>query len=96
MIKLAYKEKDVTIYFERDITLLSLTYEDDFWERVGQLYGRSVMLDFQCVHFIDSAGIKFLMRLVLQLKKRNSIHFCNMSSYVKELIELSELNSVFL
>lgn len=96
MITLAYKEKEVTICFEKDITLLSLTYEDDFWDRVERVSGHSVMIDFQYVNFIDSVGIEFLIRLVFQLQKENTIYLCNMSHYVKELIEMSELNLLVL
>ncbi|MBN6188699.1 STAS domain-containing protein [Aneurinibacillus sp. BA2021] len=92
MIKFINEENELTIYFEKDLTLLSLTYDDDFWSRVEQLSGKDIIIDFQHVNFIDSTGIEFLANLVVQLKKKNVIRFYNTSTYIKELIELSELD----
>lgn len=92
MIKIINEETESTIYFEKDLTLLSLKYNDDFWAQIEQLSGKDIIIDFQHVNFIDSTGIEFLAKLVVQLKKKNVMGFYNTSTYVKELIKLSELD----
>ena len=99
------KRMEVTQKQQNGITILGLkgrldsNTSDDFEKRLLGLIQTGetrLVLDFEELDYISSAGLRVLLKTAKELKRVNGqLSFCSLKEYIREIFELSGFVSFF-
>ena len=70
---------------------------DDAFNNILKKKDIHIIIDMKDVHYLSSAGIRVLLQVNKNLKKRGGdLHLCNVNQYPSEVLEMTGLDNVFL
>lgn len=70
---------------------------DDAFNNIIKKRDIHIIIDMKDVHYLSSAGIRILLQVNKNLKKRGGdLHLCNVNQYPSEVLKMTGLDNVFL
>ncbi|MGB2926031.1 MAG: STAS domain-containing protein [Limnothrix sp.] len=73
-----------------------LEFRDDLIRSLSQEKVKSVLIDFEGITFMDSAGLGSLVLLLKTVRSHNAtMYLCNVNPQIRMLFELTNMDRVF-